>query len=219
MTTTATPPSATVPAPKPPRKGAVFARVMLTILAIALIGGAAVAGVALGRFFMPATEMTDSQIYQSVERKEEVALLALGIQGIARENEPGKILGVPLPAGDRTTMIQYEFTAKVGIDGAAVHIDEATSGENSFVISIPEFIFIGYDDPHFEDPIEGNGPLSFLTDEIEETEMINSILSDEKQQSYIDDHVELLRDQAQDYYTGIVHSIDPQTTLTFEFAQ
>jgi hypothetical protein len=218
MTTTAAPSSATAPSAKPPGKRSIFGRVLLVVLLTVLIGGVAVAGVAIGRFFMPATEMSDSQIYQSVERTEEVALLALGIQGIARENEPGEILGVRLPAGDRTTMIQYEFTAKVGIDGADVQIDEAPVGEKAFIISIPEFIFIGYDDPHFEDPIEGNGPLSFITEEIEETDMINSILSDEKQQAYIDDHIELLKEQAQDYYTGIITSIDPDATVTFEFA-
>ncbi|WP_156305164.1 hypothetical protein [Microbacterium aurantiacum] len=163
--------------------------------------------------------MSDSQIYQSVERKEEVALLALGIQGIARENEDGRILGVRLPAGDRTTLIQYDFTAKVGIDGEDVEVDQAGLAESAFVISIPEFIFIGYDDPHFEDPIESNGPLSFISEEIEETDMINSILSEEKQQSYIDDHLELLRDQARDYYTAIVRSIDPDAEVEFEFAE
>ncbi|ANG85320.1 hypothetical protein A8L33_07915 [Microbacterium aurantiacum] len=189
------------------------------IAGIVLIGGVAVGGVAVGQFFLTPSDMSDSQIYQSVERKEEVALLALGIQGIARENEDGRILGVRLPAGDRTTLIQYDFTAKVGIDGEDVEVDQAGLAESAFVISIPEFIFIGYDDPHFEDPIESNGPLSFISEEIEETDMINSILSEEKQQSYIDDHLELLRDQARDYYTAIVRSIDPDAEVEFEFAE
>lgn len=219
MTTTAAPRSAHPPAPKRPRSRSPFAKVLGIIVGIVLIGAIAVAGFAIGRFLLTRSDMSDSQIYQSVERKEEVALLALAIQGIARENEDGRILGVRLPAGDRTTLIQYEFTAKVGIDGEDVKIKEAGPGEGAFVISIPEFIFIGYDDPRFEDPIESNGPLSFISEEIEETDMINSILSDEKQQNYIDDHLQLLRDQARDYYTAIIQSLDPDVGVEFEFAQ
>ena len=218
MITTAAPPSATAPALKPPRGMSPSAKFGVVLLVLALVAAAAVGGFAVERFFGGTARASDSQIYRSVESKQEVALLALGIQGIARENEEGQILGVRLAAGDRMTLIQYEFTAKVGIDGEDVKLDKGDD-ESTFVVSIPEFIFIGYDDPHFEDPIESNGPLSFVTEEIEETEMVNSILSDDKQQTYIDDHVQVLRNQARDYYTGVIRSIDPDAHVEFEFAQ
>lgn len=215
MTTSVAPSSAPSPAP---RRRKTASRLGWAVLIVLLVVAAVLGGWAYERFFGATAHTSDTQIYQSVQREEKVSLLALGIQGIEKKTADGKILGVPAPAADRTTLIQYQFTARVGIDGEKVTI-VAGDTENAYVISIPEFIFIGYDDPHFEDAIESNGPLSFLTEEVEVTQMINTILSDENQQAYIEDHEQTLRDQAQAYYTGIIASIDPDATVTFEFAQ
>ena len=214
MTITSTPTSR---APKSRTRKGPLRRGRGVLLVLLLVVVAAVIGFVSSGLFA-AAQASDSQIYQSVQRQEKVALLALSIQGLSREEADGSILGIPAPAGDRTTIIQYAFTAQVGIGGSHATIEAAGDGEGSYVVSIPEFIFIGYDDPHFEDAIESNGPLSFLTEEVEVTEMINNILSEENQQTYIDDHAEILRDQAQAYYTGIIQGIDPDATLTFEFA-
>ncbi|MCR2817305.1 hypothetical protein NQ166_00480 [Microbacterium sp. zg.Y1090] len=214
MTITSTPTSR---APKSRRRKGPLRRALGVVLVLLLVVLATVIGFVSSGLFA-AAQTSDSQIYQSVQRQEKVALLALSIQGISRQEADGSILGIPAPAGDRTTIIQYAFTAQVGIDGSHATIEAAGDGEGSYVVSIPEFIFIGYDDPRFEDAIESNGPLSFLTEEVEVTEMINNILSEENQQTYIEDHAEILRDQAEAYYTGIIQGIDPDATLTFEFA-
>ncbi|MCR2816589.1 hypothetical protein [Microbacterium jiangjiandongii] len=204
-------------APKSRRRKGPLRRALGVVLVLLLVVFATVIGFVSNGLFA-AAQASDSQIYESVHRQEKVALLALSIQGLSRQEADGRILGIPAPASDRTTIIQYAFTAQLGIDGEHVTIEPARDREGSYVVSIPKFIFIGYDDPHFEDAIESNGPLSFLTEEVEETQMINNILSEENQQKYIDDHTEILRDQAQAYYSGIIQGIDPEATLTFEFA-
>ena len=213
MTTSVAPSSAPSPAPRRRKKS----RLGWVVLIVLLVAVAVAGGWAYERFLGGGIQSSGSQIYQSVQREEKVSLLALSVQGIERQKADGRILGMPAPAADRMTLIQYEFTARVGIDGEKVAIS-AGDEENSYVILIPEFIFIGYDDPHFEDAIESNGALSFFTEEIEVTQMINAILSEEKQQAYIEDHEQALREQAEAYYTGIVAGIDPEAVVSFTFA-
>ena len=162
-------------------------------------------------------ESSDSQIRVAVSRQEEVALLALAVQGIARKDTQGELLGVAVPASSRTTLLQYEFTAKVGIDGENVVLD--ADGDGGYVVRVPRFVFVGYDKPRFEDPIESNGPISWLSPEIEETEMVNSVLSEENQRDYIELHLDELRSQAKFFYAGIITSVDSSARVSFEFAQ
>lgn len=185
--------------------------------AIAVVAALAVSGaVRMPALFSTSTESTDTQIVQSVTRIEEVALVSLGIQGITRENSDGKFFGIDVPAGDRLMLLEYEFEAKLGIDGRDVKIDTT---QTPMVITIPQFTFIGYDQPHFEDPIEQNGTLAWLSKEISETEMINRILSSANQQEYLDKYADDLEDQAKSYYSSIITAIDPDAELTFVFEE
>ncbi len=165
------------------------------------------------------TNSTDrgTQVIQAVEGKSEVALLSLGIQGIeSRESNSEWFLGV-IPGSERATFIQYSFHAKLGIDGAKVTITQ--TGENTFHIVIPEFIFIGYQDPTFELVTERNGLLSFVTPAIDQLEMANKILDDNAKQGHIDANRQILQDQAQAFYSGIVRGIDPTIELEFTFGK
>ncbi|WP_214466441.1 hypothetical protein [Microbacterium flavescens] len=185
--------------------------------ATALVVVLALSGVAkIPALFSTNSESTDTQIVQSVKRIEEVALVSLGIQGIKREGSDGKFFGIDVPAGDRLTLLEYKFTAKLGIDGQAVTIDTTRV---PFVITIPEFTFIGYDQPLFQEPIEQNGTLAWLSREISQTEMINGILSPENQEEYIATYKDDLEDQATLYYTSIITAIDPDAELTFVFEE
>ena len=202
------------------------AKVLLwpVLLLTALIGVGAVGlfafsglnALALGSLFSSSSNERDSQVIQSVTRQQEVALLSLHIQGIARDNNGGEILGVSVPAAERTTLIQYQFNAKLGLDGSKVEIEP--NGDGSFRVTIPEFIGIGFDDPVFEDPIESNNALSWLTPPAVQTQMINKILSDENKQEYIAQNEAALQEQAKAFYTGIIASVDPEVTIEFEFA-
>ncbi|MHA6668540.1 hypothetical protein ACX3O0_06675 [Homoserinimonas sp. A447] len=193
---------------------------LVIVLVVAGMGAAFTFGgfnaLALGSLFSSSSNERDSQVIQSVTRQQEVALLSLHIQGVDRHENNGEIFGIAVPASEKTTLIQYKFDAKLGIDGSQVKINP--TGPGSFRVTIPEFIGIGYDDPVFEDPIESNNPLSWLAPPAVQTRIINNILSDENKQKYITQNEAALKEQAQVFYSGIIKSIDPEITIEFEFA-
>jgi hypothetical protein len=160
----------------------------------------------------------NSQIIESVSRQEQVALVSLGIQGIQEEASKGTLpfLNQVVPWSERATFAQYSFKAKLGVDGEDVRIEE--TGEDSFLVTIPEFIFIGHDDEDFRLVTENNGALSWLTPEIDQFEMVNTILNDEAKDEYIASNEELLKDQARDFYGSIITSVDPDVKVEFSFA-
>ena len=193
---------------------------LLNLTVLAGMGAAFAFGgpnaLALSSLFTSSSNERDSQVVQSVTRIQEVALLSLHIEGVARQENNREILGVAIPASEKTTLIQYKFDAKLGIDGSQVKIEP--TGPGSFRVTIPEFIGIGFDDPVFEDPLESNNALSWLAPPAVQTRMINNILSDENKQEYISQNEEALKEQAQAFYSGIIASIDPEITVVFEFA-
>lgn len=158
---------------------------------------------------------SNTQVIASMRSVQEVALLSLGVQGIAERTEQRTIFGVRVPGAGREVFMQYDFKAKVGLDGQAVQFREL--GDDELRISIPEFIFIGHDDVTFKVAVEKNGVLSWVTPEIDSVEMTNAILNDETQQQYLDDNEEILREQAQAFYKGIAHAIDPEIRLEFDY--
>ncbi len=85
-------------------------------------------------------------------------------------------------------------------------------------VTIPQFIFIGHDKPAFKLAAETNGVLSWVTPEIDTTEMINKILNAETQNQYIEANREILRDQAKSFYTGIIAGVDPTITVTVTYS-
>ena len=126
-------------------------------------------------------------------------------------------LGAEVPGSERATFIQYGFDAKLGIEGKDVKLVQA--GENDYVISIPEFIFIGHTNESFKLVTEDNGVLSWVTPEIDTAEMISGILNDGDKDKYVASNVETLKDQARAFYAGIVAGIDPAITVRVEFRQ
>ncbi|MCC3277831.1 hypothetical protein LJ754_01465 [Arthrobacter sp. zg-Y40] len=193
---------------------------LITFLVLAGMGAAFAFGglnaLALKSLFTSSSNERDSQVVQSVTSIQEVALLSLHIEGLARDERNREILGVAIPASEKTTLIQYKFDAKLGIDGSQVKIEP--TGPGSFRVTIPEFIGIGFDDPVFEDALESNNALSWLAPPAVQTRMINNILSDENKQKYISENEAELKDQAKSFYSGIITSIDPEITVAFDFA-
>ena len=158
---------------------------LFIVLVVAATGAALAFGglnsLALGSLFTTSSDERDSQVIQFVTPQQEVALLSLHIQGIDRDVSNGKILGVVIPASEKTTLIQYEFDSKLGVDGSQVEIEP--TGPGSFRVRIPKFIAIGFDGPVFEDPIESNNMLSWLAPPAVQTRVINNTLSDENSRS------------------------------------
>ena len=176
-----------------------------------------IAGLTLAYFADSDTENRSSQVIQAIQREEQVVLLSLGIQGIEEENKKNaSFFGISVPGTGKTTFLQYSFYAKLGIEGGEVRITE--SGEGKYQISIPEFIFIGHDKIDFRLVVEDNGVLSWTREKIDQTKMINAILSGKGKQAYIEKHDEILRDQAINFYTSIVKSVDNDANIEFDFA-
>lgn len=186
------------------------------VLVLALGGVAIAARMGWLSVFGIESKSHDSQVVQAIERTQEVSLVGLGIQGIMDEERSRTAFGHDIPGTSERFFLQYRFTAKLGVDGAEVTVSE--TGEKEIVVSVPEFIFIGYDEPTFEVAAQDGGLLSWATPDIDPLEMVNKILDDDAQQKYLDDHRELLEEQVQVFYDGLIAGIDPEIVTTFEFA-
>ncbi|MGA4506715.1 hypothetical protein ACQB6R_00080 [Propionibacteriaceae bacterium G1746] len=195
------------------------------VVAIVLVGIMFAAGVVAApwvrsQFAAPVgttTETKDTQVINAITRKEQVVLLGLGIQGITEQSKATTIFGKQIPGSGRVVFLQYNFHAKLGIEGKDVTIKKTAEGQ--YTISIPEFIFIGHDQATFKVATEDNGALSWVTPEVDPVRMVNEILSSEAKGRYIADNAEMLKDQARNFYSGIIHAVDPAAQLTFEFDQ
>ena len=182
----------------------------VTVAAPALIGS-----ILSGDVFEPKSESHASEVTRAIERRSEVVLVALGQQGINTAKDVQTIWGIEIPGSDRAVLLQYSFTAKLGIDGSLVTVKEA--GPKNFTISIPAFQLIGFD--HFTSSVavEQNGVLTWVTPEIDQTEMIEQVLSSDKKQELVRAHSELLKSQVESFYGGIVAAVDPEIQLKFDF--
>lgn len=200
-----------------------FTKRVLLWPVLLLVGFLAAAGV-LGALYLPSlpslfgadTDERNTQVVKSITREEEVVLVGLGIEGIDEKRQNGNFYGMLVPGTERAKFLRYSFEAKLGIDGSDVKIEQ--TGEDSFVVTIPEFIFIGYDNFRYDVAVDDNGLLSWTTPEIEESEMVNNIMSDELKSSHLANNEELLMDQARDFYTGIIKSVDADVKVKFVFA-
>lgn len=170
---------------------------------------------ALGLATGTTSRSTDTRSITSLALEEQVVLMSLGVQGIKEQSEALNLFGMKVPGSSRTTFLQYDFSAKVGFTGEEVAITE--TGENTFNVSIPKFIFIGHDDVAFKLITEDNGVLSMVTPEVDTINMTNEILNDVTEAEYIKKNTEILRHQAETYFTSVIANIDPEVSLTFTF--
>ena len=162
------------------------------------------------------SERTDSQVIEAVERTQEVSLLSLSIQGLASERRDREVFGQTIPGSGETVFIQYRFDAKLGVDGAGVGIRR--TGPSAYTVSVPDFSFIGYDDPTFEVAVEDNGVLSWVTPDIDRVAMVNDVLDSDARDDYLDKQRTALEDQARFFYDSLITGIDPEAETTYEFA-
>ncbi|MFT3942988.1 MAG: hypothetical protein QM705_04090 [Ancrocorticia sp.] len=163
------------------------------------------------------SERKSEQIIKSISREEQIALVSLGIQGIDKQSSNAKLFGKKVAGTDREVLIQYGFDAKLGVEGKDVKIAEVD--ENKLRVTIPEFIFIGYDNLNFEVAAENNGILSWTTPEINEVDMVNTILNDDAKTKYVKSNQDLLKEQTEFFYSSIITSADPDIQLEFEYAE
>jgi hypothetical protein len=197
-------------------KAAARLLIVFVVFLVAIVGFTTLKNAGLLSPLGVKSETSDSQVVQSVKRTEEVSLLALGIQGITSEERCSTAFGKCVPGTSDKVFLQYTFTGKLGIDGAAVDITE--SGPDTYAISVPAFEFIGYSEPTFEVAVTDDGVLSFVTEDIDQAEMITKILGSQAQQQHLEDNKDLLQEQAKVFYDNIIRSVSPDATITYEFA-
>jgi hypothetical protein len=161
------------------------------------------------------SESHDSQVVRAIKRTQEVSLLSLGVQGIEEKQQSAEIFGRSIPGTGEKAFLQYDFNAKLGIAGAKVKVTK--TGKNAYLISVPKFIFIGYEKPTFKVAVEDGGVLSWATPDIDKVEMINEILNDDARQKYIDSNEALLKGQTKVFYNSLITGIDPAVVTRFEF--
>ena len=161
-------------------------------------------------------ESHNTQVVHSLDREEEVVLLSLGIQGIDERRETRQAFGQDIPGTGRTLFLQYNYRAKLGLDGQEVVLEE--KGEDVLLVRIPEFKFIGHDQVEFKTALEDNGLISWVTPDIDTPDLITELLNDDVMYQHVNDNRDLLEEQARVFYTGIIHSVDPEIEIIFEFA-
>lgn len=193
----------------------------LVALAITVVAGIAVTSWSLARELPEApveviTESLDKQVVESVRSDEEIVLVSLGVQGLTEENAKTKILGLDVPGSGRTTFVQYSYRAKLGIDGSRVEIDPLS--ETHYKVTVPPFIFIGHDDAEFKTALEDNGVLSWTTPEIDTAQAITKVLDSDAKAKHITDNRDILTEQTEEFYEGIVRAVDPSITLEFDYS-
>lgn len=189
--------------------------ILMPIVMIAVGMGAMAA--LMSSFGSAEIQRDSSEVVTAVTREEQVALMGVAVQGIEKITaENNKVWGVPIPGTFRESLIQYEFTAKLGIDGKNVTIEEV--GEDTFRIAVPEFIVIGYEVGDFYTVVERSGVLSFVKERIDGANVSSEILSKERDE-YVEKNLDLLKDQTKFFYTSIIRSVDPQIELEFVFAE
>jgi hypothetical protein len=74
-------------------------------------------------------------------------------------------VGIAVPGNQRAKYIQYNFDAKLGIEGKDVTVKSTKA--HPFTVSIPKFIFIGFNKAKYQVAAENNRTLSWTTPDIE----------------------------------------------------
>lgn len=186
--------------------------IIITVAAISIATSVFIGG---SDFWAVEEESNSSQVIRTLSKEEQVVLVNLGISEIYDTKKTTQIFGKDILGAGKAKYLHAEFDAKLGIDGKNVTIK--ASGDNEYKISIPEFIFIGHNNEKFEIVVEEKGLLSFLTPDIDETEMINEVLNSDAQKQYISNYQELLEESTKDFYGNIINSVEPEAKLTFVF--
>ena len=77
---------------------------------------------------------------------------------------------------------------------------------------------VGYDEPTFEVAVEDNGVLSWVTPDVDQLDMVNDVFDDDARDQYLADQQTALQEQAKVFYDSLITGIDPDASITYEFA-
>lgn len=193
------------------------ASLLVVVVLVVAVGGL---GVAVTQGWLSPfgidVERKDSQVITAVERTQEVSLLSLAVQGLTSEQRDREVFGQTVPGSAETVYIEYSFDAKLGVDGEQVDISSPRA--NSYVVSVPDFMVVGYDEPTFEVAVEDNGVLSWVTPDVDQLDMVNDVFDDDAREQYLAEQQTALQEQAKVFYDSLISGIDPEASITYEFA-
>ena len=141
-----------------------------------------------------------SQIYTQITRLEKTrqpVFLNVGIQKVEMIEKDKKIPGtnIKIPLSVKKAIIILNYTAKFGIK------------EEIKVKKVAER-YKKYD--------TSGQLLSGATEDIDTGEYVSKNLSNKEHKAYIKQYKNLITESAEDYYTNIVTSIDPEAKVTFK---
>lgn len=163
------------------------------------------------------TESNESIIIHSVENIGEIALLQLNIEDIYDRKNTTNIPKIgELIGSERKMFLRVSFDAKLGINGNEIEINP--KGNNIYEITVPPFIFIGYNNFNSEVAAEDKGILSWTNKEIKESDIINDILGKKNKQKYLVKYDDQLKESTELFFTQLIKGIDPDAVVTFTFA-
>jgi hypothetical protein len=186
------------------------------VVALGVLVGLVFSGmISVPQVYTVESHTVESQLVEAVKQSGEVALVNLSIQDIMDHTESGAFFGMKWGGFDKRTVLRSNFDAKLGIDGCAVQIAKV---DEVWEVTIPEFIFIGYDKPEFQTILEQNGALSFGTPDIDTAELITKILGPDNQAQYLEKYESQLQASAEQFYLQLFTSIVPGEPIHFTFA-
>lgn len=161
-----------------------------------------------------------SQIYTQITRLEkanELVFLNVGIQKVETIEKDKKIPGtnIKIPLSVKKAIIIFNYTAKLGIK-KAIKIEKIA--EHEYELTIPKYEVIGINKSKEQYKLYSTSGelLSGATENIDTAEYYAKATSDKEQEVYLEQYKELITQSAEDYYTNIVTSIDPEAKVTFK---
>lgn len=197
--------------------------VALVVTFAVLVGIATGAAIGLKRagfsLFDTKTVTSDERIVESIRTKQDITLLHVNVHSIFQEETQNiKRFSITIPDSDRHLIFVYRYTANLGIDGKEVSIEKTS--DKSYTVKIPIFKVLGTSNVKWDEDIDINGALAFLSEEPKKNKIRTCLLSEETlDKKNLSESDELMREQAETFYSNIIHAIDPEIELTFEFTE
>ena len=164
-----------------------------------------------------------TQIYTQITRLEKVnqnVFLNAGIQRVELVEKDKKIPGtnISIPLSIKRGVIILNYDVKFGIkEGVKVK----KIAEHEYELTIPKYQVLGIElskssKEQYKILAPSGELLSGATENIGTGEDVVKALSNKEQEVYLKEYKNLITESAEDYYTNIVTSIDPEAKVTFK---
>ena len=163
------------------------------------------------------------EIYMQITRLEKVnesVFLTAGIQRVELVEKDKKIPGtnISIPLSIKQGVIILNYDAKFGIKEG---IKVKKIAEHEYELTIPKYQVLGIElskssKEQYKILAPSGELLSGATENIGTGEDVVKALNNKQQEEYLKQYKNLITESAENYYTNIVTSIDPEAKLTFK---